>query len=378
VKTLSAGLVMLAGLMAGSSLAAQTPPAGEAPRGQEHVVTRGETLWGLAERYWRNPYLWPTLHEANRGTVRDPHWIYPAQRLVIPGMPGAAPGAPATVGVPPEAPVPVPAAVPVAPGQDPRSRFYAGPGADGAQRAQPTLLLEEGAVLLAVQPAEFFAAPWLGEPAALPAAGRLLERVAPGAVGQRFTGWVQPHESVYLSHMPGARAGVDDELVLVRPSRRVGAWGTIIEPVAVIRVTAVDADVLTAQVRRQFGVVRPGDLALPPARFPEGLEGRVALPLEGGPEGAIIEFEVDRAVYGVPDRGFVNLGRAHGLEVGDELLAYVPERPARRGTEVVPPEPVAELKVLRVEENSATVRVTRLQHAALQPGLPVRLIRKMP
>jgi hypothetical protein len=377
MKTLGAGLVMLVVLVVGSPLAAQTPPAGAAAPGSEHVVSRGETLWGLAERYWRNPFLWPALHDANRGVVRDPHWIYPAQRLTIPGMPGAAPGAPAPVGVQTE--LPVPAALPVEPGAEPRSRFYAGPGADGVQvGGQPTLLLEEGLVLLAVQPAEFHASPWLGEPTALSAAGRLLERVAPGEAGRRFTGWVQPHESVYLSHMPGVRAGVDDELVLVRPARRVGAWGAIIEPVAVIRVTAVDADVLTAQVRRQFGVVRPGDLALPPARFPEGLEGRVALPVEGGPEGTIIGFEVDRAVYGVPDRGFVSLGRAHGISVGDELLAYVPERPARHGTEAVPPEPVAELKVVRVEEHSATVRVTRLEHAALQPGLPVRLIRKLP
>lgn len=83
-------------------LAAQEP-AGlpEKASGREHVVRKGDTLWDLAKLYLTNPFLWPLLYEANRGTVEDPNLIYPNERLVIPPVPAVAdaaeaPGAAAT------------------------------------------------------------------------------------------------------------------------------------------------------------------------------------------------------------------------------------------------------------------------------------------
>ena len=53
------------------------------PEGSKtHLVQRGDTLWDLAGKYLGNPYAWPQIWELNQW-VKDPHWIYPGDPLVI-------------------------------------------------------------------------------------------------------------------------------------------------------------------------------------------------------------------------------------------------------------------------------------------------------
>ena len=41
-----------------------------------HVVRRGDTLWGICDMYFRNPYQWPRIWSYNP-QLQNPHWIYP-------------------------------------------------------------------------------------------------------------------------------------------------------------------------------------------------------------------------------------------------------------------------------------------------------------
>jgi hypothetical protein len=50
--------------------------------GKLHVVSKGDTLWDLANKYLGNPYAWPQIWELNQW-VKDPHWIYPGDPIVI-------------------------------------------------------------------------------------------------------------------------------------------------------------------------------------------------------------------------------------------------------------------------------------------------------
>src|SRR5690606_31074241 len=68
-----------------SVVSAQDPQPAEQQQ-REHIVRRGDTLWDLARAYLENPFLWRLIYEANRDVVEDPHWIYPAERLVIPPL----------------------------------------------------------------------------------------------------------------------------------------------------------------------------------------------------------------------------------------------------------------------------------------------------
>jgi len=63
-------------------LAAVVQPA--APATQTYTVRDGDTLYGIALRYYGNGQYWPTLYWANRSTISNPNLIYAGQALTIP------------------------------------------------------------------------------------------------------------------------------------------------------------------------------------------------------------------------------------------------------------------------------------------------------
>jgi LysM repeat protein len=52
------------------------------PDAEVYVIQPGDTLWDLAQKFLGNPYLWPQLWEQNT-YIRDAHWIYPGDPLVV-------------------------------------------------------------------------------------------------------------------------------------------------------------------------------------------------------------------------------------------------------------------------------------------------------
>jgi hypothetical protein len=63
-----------------------------------YIVARGDTLWDVSARFLKNPYLWPQIWNENK-YIKDAHWIYPGDPLLLPKLAivaeqaGQAPGA---------------------------------------------------------------------------------------------------------------------------------------------------------------------------------------------------------------------------------------------------------------------------------------------
>ena len=56
-------------------------------RARTYTVVNGDSLWGIAQKFYRNGYSWPAIYNANRRIIVCPNLIYVGQRFVIPADP---------------------------------------------------------------------------------------------------------------------------------------------------------------------------------------------------------------------------------------------------------------------------------------------------
>lgn len=352
---------------------------------REHTVRRGETLWELAGTYLDNPFLWPRIYEANRSVVENPHWIYPAERLIIPPLlrrSGRQPlGEP--LGGDRSGPLGAPADL--------------APRADAAEEGERPSVSVEVRPLREPEPAdtlptrieavdvrrpivgaaEYLATPWLSRTAEREVAGRIIRLADPSAEMDRIPSALHPNDAVHLGRLRGERPQPGDSLLIVRFGRRVADRGRIVEPLGVLRVDTGSATVVTARLIRQFGDPKIGDVLLPLRGIPAiGLGEPDSI--EAGIEGHLLQFFIPESLHSTTDLAFLSVGHADGVGIGDEFAVYVPARGIdNERAERLPPTRVGSVRVVRVAENSSTARVLGITHAALRDGLPIRMIRKM-
>jgi LysM repeat protein len=389
---------------------AQQPPSLQGELPATHTVVRGETLWSLAQQYFNDPLLWPEIYRLNTSLIEDPHWIYPGEVLQVAG--GAVAQAPETTvtaiaqGAPDTAhaaqvpldtlaaaPADTVAAVPDTTAaavdtllRDTTQAVVEEPPPPPVEEAYQTIfdrpqsrVAEVQRVLRAytnqpyhpVRRGEFYSAGFLTEGENLPW-GRIVgttDKPAIPRLTERST--AVPFSRIVIEPPPHASYHIGDSLLVARTDRDEGDWGDVVVPLAVARVVEVAKTQLLAEIVTQFGRVRDGHLTLPLEPFKDPGEARPTT-VFSGLTGRVITVRDLHTIANAQQILFIDRGRVDGVVPGDVFQVYT----GQAGT---PSEELrAVVEIVHTRDHSSSGLILVINNPQLPPGLPVRLIRKMP
>jgi hypothetical protein len=390
---------VLLGLVTVLLMAAPATAQQVAPPPAHHVVQPGETLWGLAQLYFGDPFLWPEIYRLNTAVIEDPHWIFPGEQLVLvprdqtavavpePAAPPAEQPPPAVppAAAPPTAQPPVvaqpPVELPSAPAAPPPPPMQMSPTvfANAPRSGGPGEVANAADTFRAVRVGEFYAAGFLTENEKLPWAEVLGNADIAAPRGVQGTSALV-YQTVRIRAPRGADYQVGDSLLTTYLARGVPGYGDIVHPTGIVRVTTVDGRDVQADVVLQFSRVGTGQVALPLEPFKDPGSAR-PVPVADGVQGSILALRDIRQVPSEFDVVFIDLGRNAGIVPGDvfEILPRAGTAPQGEA-----PQPLGDLRIVHVGERSATGLVSAIYTLGIRNagengvGMPVRLIRKMP
>jgi LysM repeat protein len=312
-----------------------------------HTVVAGDTLWDLAQRYYQSPWEWRRIWEANRAQVTDPNLILPGWVLTIPGREAEVT----------DVSVQTPAAqAPSAHGE--RTVFY-----QDTSAARHVILSTQG-TYVAVPRDMVYAAPWLVPWGEEPAPVGKLDSFAEGAQrSETPRGWDRVH-LVFDGEVPA----VGTQLRTFRITKSIENVGRVATPTGMVTLSEVSGRQAVAIVTKEYARIGLGDLLTPLPAY--GIRaGQFAEEVSGGSEAMVMGFAGTAVLQDVGAVAFLDQGSDQGVGVGDEF-EYV-NRPA--GQDVVE----GRLQVVGVTPSTASARVVGISDAVFQPGLVVRLARKM-
>ncbi|MCS7312193.1 MAG: LysM peptidoglycan-binding domain-containing protein [Acidobacteria bacterium] len=285
------------------------------PNTPYHIVEKGDTLWDLAGKYLNNPFLWPQIWELNK-YIKDPHWIYPGDPLILPAV---------------AAERIAEKAVPPTPEEDKRA---------------------PGVTIPPPPPREYeIAERWYFE-----CTGEIMENAS--AFRYRVAG-----SEVGLGHMhittdevllinAGEVEGIQpgDRLVAYHDQGPVPGLGRYFQRMGVVEVLATQAHTSLAIVVSSCMDIRPGDYlrAEEPISVPKVRTFPTVYPYEDFPRETVGQIVATHDSLAVAPRGqfattrrdffasaaegqaiIVDIGRDHGLDVGSWLIVYQERHPGR-------------------------------------------------
>jgi hypothetical protein len=74
--------ILIAVLLSVCALAVSVPALAQPDEPVVYVIKKGDTLWGLSDRFLNDPFYWPNLWARNP-KITNPHLIFPGQKIKI-------------------------------------------------------------------------------------------------------------------------------------------------------------------------------------------------------------------------------------------------------------------------------------------------------
>ena len=306
-------------------------PPTEFPEGaMVHTIVKGDTLWDLAAHYLGDPFLWPQIWERNP-YIKDSHWIYPGDPVVI------------DIAVQEAAPAEVPVEETVTSELPPDAYL-------GAPEAVPHQLGSSADVYCFAELVE--------DESIFPFIIASSERI-------EYQDQYSEGEIVYISG--GANQGVEagDRFFIlhrIRPLQHPvsnSELGVVYSQVGQLRVLCAQENTSIAEITMACDPVKIGDVLRPFSPIPVPLvidpdpTDRCDLP-NGKPLGYITYNRDDQIELGTFWLVFLDLGMADGIYPGTFATVF-----RDNPVEGMPRLVMGEVGVLRADETYATAIITR-------------------
>ncbi|MBK9795383.1 MAG: LysM peptidoglycan-binding domain-containing protein [Holophagaceae bacterium] len=312
-----------------------------------HIVQKGDTLWDLSGKYLGNPYAWPQIWELNQW-IKDPHWIYPGDPLIIDLA-----RAVATAGNLPE--------------------DVANLQPDQQRRADPSAVRRPE---LGFSFQDFIQLPFVASNGA-EAHYKGLGAFTITSNKREDRQYLGEGETIYLNggSDQGVKAG-DRFLILktavkqlMHPTIPKKPLGDVIHQIGVVRVTLAQAKGSVAVIERSLDTVQAGDRLVKfdePSNIPLKLRTDLAEPVKVAANAAMVVYSRGGKQYSAGgDMIVVDKGTNDGIKVGDVLLATrVKTFPVGPDGEKVPATSsttyyIGQALVVRTDAQTSSCRVLR-------------------
>jgi hypothetical protein len=292
-----------------------------------YVIKKGDTLWGLSQRFLNDPTYWPNLWSKNQ-EVTNPHLIYPGQtvrfidgRLQI--VPAVEAGAGHKAVVAPEEPVP-----PV----------------EVAEEKTFTVRGNEGRLVE-------------GE---LKPVGRIIagqhSRLILGEDDIAFT-----DIGANMGAVDGQKFSILRKSTTISHPRTSEILGTKFYPLGTLQLTQIDPESSRAIIISSFEEVEPGDWLFP---YQEVERREISLKLAARSlKGMIVESYSGHGAVASGDVVYLDLGEAQGVEVGNMFYVVrevaVEKMLVDKVIKQLPHEVIGALVVVETGSRTATALVVK-------------------
>lgn len=295
-----------------------------------YVIKQGDTLWGLSERFIKDPYYWPDMWSKNR-QVTNPHFIYPGQKVrIFPDRLEFVPKEEAQIAVPQQKSAPA-AAVAEALQEAAAEKTYTLYGTEG-------YLVEKnfrpyGLVI-----------------------GSQNDRTVTGVDDIVYTDIGADQKA-----SGGDKFSVFRKDVPVKHPRNNEELGYKMLPLGTLQLTDVERKSSRAIITKSYREIGPGAFLLP---YKENRRREISLKnTKNDLKGYIVESHSGMGIVAAGDIVYIDLGSSQGAEVGNMLYIVrdvtIDQRYVEGRIDKLPQELLGALVILETGKESATALIVK-------------------